>query len=168
MDGSSTQDAEGIGIVLQSPKGDCLEYVVRLQFQTTNNEVEYEALLQGLELAKLLGADSILVQGDSLLVIGQVNGTCKAKEEQIKRYLRKLKQCIKGFKMAQFQQILKEENMEADVLAKAASADEFVGDQIKVQYIPSIDVSGVHQIDGEANWTTPIMSYLKDGYLPEK
>jgi len=58
--------------------------------------------------------------------------------------------------------------MEADVLAKAASANEFVGDQIKVQYIPSIDVSRVHQIDGEANWTTPIMSYLKDGYLPEK
>ena len=45
MDGSSTQHAEGIGIVLQSPKGDCLMYVVRLQFQTTNNEVEYEALL---------------------------------------------------------------------------------------------------------------------------
>ena len=41
--------------------------------------------------------------------------------------------------------------MEADVLAKAASVDVFVGDQIKVQYIPSIDVSRVHQIDGEAN-----------------
>ena len=45
VDGSSTQHAGGIGIVLQSPKGDCLEYAVQLQFQTTNNEAEYEAFL---------------------------------------------------------------------------------------------------------------------------
>ena len=57
--------------------------------------------------------------------------------------------------------------MEADILAKVASTDELVGGQIKVQYIPSIDVPEVHHIDGVANWTTPIMSYLKDGLLPE-
>ena len=70
MDGSSTQHVEGIGIVLRSPKGDHLEYAVRLQFQTTSNEAEYEVLLQGLELAKSLRVDSILVQGDSQLIIG--------------------------------------------------------------------------------------------------
>ena len=47
-----------------------MDYVVHLQFQTTNNEVEYEALLQGLELAKYFGADSVVIQGDSQLVIG--------------------------------------------------------------------------------------------------
>ena len=47
MDGSSTQHAGGIGVVLQSPKGDKLKHKVRLQYQTTNNEVEYEALLKG-------------------------------------------------------------------------------------------------------------------------
>ena len=45
VDGSSTQHAEVIGIVLQLLEGDQLEYVVCLQFQTTNNEGEYEALL---------------------------------------------------------------------------------------------------------------------------
>jgi len=55
--------------------------------------------------------------------------------------------------------------MEANILAKKASADELVNDQIKVQYTPSIDVLEVHQIDGESNWTTPIMSNLKDGLL---
>ena len=69
-----------------------MEYVVRLQFQTINNEEKYEALLQGLELAKSLGADSIIVQGDLQLVIDQVNGTCEVKEEQMKRYLDKVKQ----------------------------------------------------------------------------
>ena len=45
VNGSSTQHASGFGIVLQSLEGDRLEYAVCLQFQTTNNEAEYEALL---------------------------------------------------------------------------------------------------------------------------
>ena len=65
VDGSSTQYAGGIGVILKSPEGDKLKYAARLQYQTTNNEIEYEALLQGLELAKSLGAGSIVVQGDS-------------------------------------------------------------------------------------------------------
>ena len=52
-------------MVLQSPEGDKLKHKVRLQYQTTNNEVEYEALLKGLELAKSVEAKSILVLGDS-------------------------------------------------------------------------------------------------------
>ena len=65
VDGSSTSYAGGIGVVLQSPEGDKLKYKARLQYQTTNNEVEYEALLKGLELAKSVEADLILVLGDS-------------------------------------------------------------------------------------------------------
>ena len=65
VDGLSTQYVGGIGVVLQSPEGDKLRYKVRLQYQTTNNEVEYEALLKGLELAKSVEAKSILILGDS-------------------------------------------------------------------------------------------------------
>ena len=57
--------------------------------------------------------------------------------------------------------------MEADVIAKAAPADEMVGDQVRVQYILSIDSPEVNQIDVVANWTTPIISYLKDRLLHE-
>ena len=69
VDGSSTQHAGGIGVVLLSPEGDKLKHKIRLQYQTTNNEVEYEALLKGLELAKSIEAESILVLGDFQLVI---------------------------------------------------------------------------------------------------
>ena len=62
MDGSSTLSAEGIKVVLKSPEGDKLKYAARLQYQTTNNKVEYEALLKGLELAKSLEAESIVIQ----------------------------------------------------------------------------------------------------------
>ena len=52
VDGLSTQQVGGIGVVLQSPEGDKMKHKVRLQYQTTNNKVEYEALFKGLELAR--------------------------------------------------------------------------------------------------------------------
>jgi len=57
--------------------------------------------------------------------------------------------------------------MEANSLARVASADDIMNEQIKVLYIPSIDVPEVQQINREANWITPIASYLKNGQLPE-
>ena len=122
VDGLSTQHAGGIGVVLQSPEGDQLTYKVCLQYQTTNNEVKYEALLKGLELAKSIEAESILILGDSQLVMGQVNGTCKAKEERMKKYLEKVLQLMKKFKETNFIQIPREENVGADALPKEASA----------------------------------------------
>ena len=64
VDGSSMLYAVGIGVILKSPKGDKLKYVARLQYQNTNNEAKYEALLKGLKLAKSLGAESVIVHGD--------------------------------------------------------------------------------------------------------
>ena len=122
VDGSSTLHVEGIGIVLKSPEADTLKRKVRLHYPTTNNEAEYEAFLKGLELAKSLGAESVLVQGDLQLVISQVNGMYEAKEERMKKYLNKVRCLIKKFSEAHFVQILI--NMEVDTLAKEASVSE--------------------------------------------
>nr|XP_023901973.1 uncharacterized protein LOC112013826 [Quercus suber] len=167
VDGSSTLYAGGIRVVLQSLEGDKLNYKVRLQYQTTNNEVEYEALLKGLELAKSVEAGSVLVLGDSQLVIGQVNGTCEVKEDKMKRYLKKVLRLVKKFKEANFVQIPREENIEADTLAKEASANEAMDKIDEIQYMPSIDLPEILQIEGEENWMTLIVSYLKDGRLPK-
>ena len=43
-DGSSNRQAGGAGVILLSPEGDVVECMVCLDFPTTNNEVEYEAL----------------------------------------------------------------------------------------------------------------------------
>ena len=102
--------------------------------------MEYEALLKGLELAKSVEADSILILGDSQLVIGQVSGICEAKEDKMKKYLKKVVRLVKKFKKADFIQIPREENMEADILAKEASASETVDELDAVQYMPSIDL----------------------------
>ena len=145
--------------MLQSPEGDKMTYKVRLQYQATNNEVEYETLLKGLELAKSIETESILILGDSQLVMGQVNGTCKAKEERMKQYLEKVLQLVKKFKETNLVQIPKEENMEADVLAKEASANQPMDEFDEVQYLPSIDIPEVLQVQNEGSWMAPIVSY---------
>ena len=61
----STIYARGIRVVLKALEEDKFKYTTRLQYQTTNNEVKYKALLKGLELAKSLEVESIVVQGDS-------------------------------------------------------------------------------------------------------
>ena len=150
-------------MVLQYPEGDKLKHKVRLQYQATNNEVEYEAFLKGLELAKSVEAKSILVLGDSQLIMGQVNGMYEVKEERMRKYLSRVMRFVKRFEKTDFVQIPREENVEADTIAKEASANESMDESDEVQYMPSIDVSEVQQVDSRGNWMTPIISYLKDG-----
>ena len=109
----------------------------------------------------------LLVLGDSQLVIGQVNGTCEAKEDRMKRYLKKVVHFMKKFKEADFVQIPREENVEADTLVKEGSMNEAMNEFDEIQYMLSIDLPEMLQIEGEENWMTPIVSYLKDGRLPD-
>ena len=134
-----------IGVILKSLEGDKLRYATRLQYQTTNNEIEYEALLKGLELAKSLGAELVIIQGDFQLVINQVNGTCETKEGRIKKYLTKVRQLVKKFKEVSSVQLPWEENIEANSLAQATSVGEAIDEFDKVQYMPSIDLPEVQQ-----------------------
>ena len=73
VDGASRQSRVDIGLQLTSPTGERIEQAVRLGFSASNNESEYEAMLTGLELALVVGANNLLIRSDSQLVIGQVN-----------------------------------------------------------------------------------------------
>ena len=64
-DGSSNQRVRGAGVVIQTPEGDKIECMIRLDFPTTNNEAEYEALVAGLDLAKAAGAENMIMHCDS-------------------------------------------------------------------------------------------------------
>ena len=85
----------------------------------------------------------------------------------MKKYLNKVKQLVKKFKEASFVQLPREENLEADALAKIALVGGDMDECDKVQYMPSIDLPEVQQIEGEENWMTSIVIYLKDGRFPE-
>ena len=77
----------GPGLVLQSPEGFIMEYALKLDFPTTNNKAEYEALIAGISLANSLRVKNIKICGDSRLIVSQVNGDYEAKEETMKEYL---------------------------------------------------------------------------------
>ena len=62
-----------------------------------NNEAEYEALLTGLSLAKVLGARNLIVQADSQLIIGQVKGDYEAKKEMMQKYLKIIQRLSQHF-----------------------------------------------------------------------
>ena len=64
-DGSSNRQVGGASVILLSPEGDVVECMVHLNFPTTNNEVEYKALVAGLDFAKAAGATSVVIYYDS-------------------------------------------------------------------------------------------------------
>ena len=87
----------GVGVILFSPEKDVPKYGVQLQFPVTNNEVEYEAVLMGLRVAKALGVRNLKLNSDSKLVTGQMNNEYEAKEDRMKRYLALTNQLISNF-----------------------------------------------------------------------
>jgi ribonuclease HI len=86
FDGSKMRRGLGAGIVLISPKGDKLDYVLLIHFTTLNNIVEYEALIHGLKMAKEIGIWRILCFGDSDLMVHQVSGDWDAKDANMASY----------------------------------------------------------------------------------
>jgi hypothetical protein len=70
FDGSTRLQGAGAGVVLISPHGDKLKYVLRMSFlQASNNKAEYEALLHGMKMAKACGAACLKIFEDSNLVV---------------------------------------------------------------------------------------------------
>ena len=72
FDGSACDDGQGIGAVLISPCGTIFEFSNRLEEERTNNQVEYEVLLFGLEFLQSMSVKHVETFGDSLLVVQQV------------------------------------------------------------------------------------------------
>ena len=79
------QDQEK-GLELSSSKGHTFSFSFRLEFEATNNIVEYEALLLGLEIAKDVGIKMLSIKGDSDSVVSQVRSRFACKCESLRRY----------------------------------------------------------------------------------
>ena len=75
MDGVANQKGSGVGLVLISPEKLIVEKSLRLDFSTTNNEAEYEVLLEGMFMVQRMGEKSATMFSDSRLVVGQVKAS---------------------------------------------------------------------------------------------
>ena len=93
-DGSSNRHAGGAGVAIQTPEGDKIESIIRLDFPTTNNEVKYEALVAGLDLTKATGAENMIVHCDSQVITSQINDDYECRNERMKKYLEEVKNQI--------------------------------------------------------------------------
>jgi hypothetical protein len=78
FDGSVYIKGQGAGCMIISPSGMYIDLSIRLEFACTNNQLEYESLLHGLEYLRDVGARDIDVFGDSNLIMQQIRGIVNA------------------------------------------------------------------------------------------
>ncbi|XP_021760184.1 uncharacterized protein LOC110725012 [Chenopodium quinoa] len=168
FDGSATATGCGAGVIFQSPEGNKFEYALRFQYQASNNEVEYEALLAGLIMCKVAEAKKVDVSSESLLVVGQVNGDFEAREPAMMKYLKIVKEEAKGLDHFTLQQAPRSSNHQADSLSKLASSASCDTPRLvlwEVKERRSIDAEPIQIIDKSSTWMDEIISYLRDGLL---
>ncbi|KAK1642268.1 hypothetical protein QYE76_060073 [Lolium multiflorum] len=110
----------GAGIVITSPKGDRLDYVLHIHFAASNNVAEYEALIHGLKLAKEIGVRRILRFGGSDLVIQQASGDWDAKDANMASYRFHVQQ-LGFFDGCELHHVPRANNEAADALSKIGS-----------------------------------------------
>jgi ribonuclease HI len=167
IDGSSTKEMSGAGVVLVSPEKDKFEYALQLRFRATNNEAEYEALLAGLKLSKSMGIKALTVKSDSQLIVGQVKGEYGAKEDRMKKYLTVVKDLLTHFQKVELLQIPREDNVAADRLARLASSGIDIDGFMEIQRRPSTEEEEtVNSITTVTTWMSPLIRYLREGTLP--
>ena len=83
VDDAANQRGSGVGLVLISLERITIEKLLRLDFSATNNEAEYEALLEGMSMVQKLGGKAVNMFSDLRLVVGQVNGELEARDERM-------------------------------------------------------------------------------------
>ena len=96
VDGAANAHESGAGLILTSPDGIDVEYVLRFRLQASNNEVKYEVVIAGLNLAHSMEADQLEVCNDSQLVVKQIEDDCEAKGEKMIRISKRYASCSKN------------------------------------------------------------------------
>jgi probable phosphoglycerate mutase len=86
----------------------------------TNNEAEYEALIEGLKAVSEWKPDRLEIFLDSKLVVEQVNGRWKVKEPHLQPLQTRAKELLAGFPEVEIKHVERERNKGADALANRA------------------------------------------------
>ncbi|GJY35645.1 reverse transcriptase domain-containing protein [Tanacetum coccineum] len=117
-----------------------------------------------------MGIQNLQANVDSRLVANQVNGTYVAKENDMIRYLEKVKMLTGSFKVFSIKQVPRSENKKADALSKIASTSfadlskQVLVAELKEKSINTVEVLAVVEEEGDT-WMIPIFKYLSDGTL---
>lgn len=122
VDGASSGNPgdASIGVVIQDKRHIYQETISQYIGQATNNVAEYRALLMALKRAKDLGGEKFSVKSDSELLVKQIKGVYKVKNDALKELNSQAQAFIKNFKFFSIEHVRREYNKEADKLAKQA------------------------------------------------
>ena len=112
----------GAGVLLVASSREHLKYVVQMHFareEATNNTAEYEGLLAGLKIVAELGIKKLIIQGDSQLVMRQVNKDYQS--PLMEAYLKEVRRLEEHFDGLQTEHVHRAENNIVDHLSKCAA-----------------------------------------------
>ncbi|XP_074346683.1 uncharacterized protein LOC141685487 [Apium graveolens] len=121
IDGAVNNNGAGARVVLVTPEGHRLMSAIHFKFYVTNNDAEYEALINSLKIALEVGVVNLIARSDSELVVNQVNGGFQAQRPRTKLYMRCMQRLLEKFGSARLEGVPREENSNADALAKMGS-----------------------------------------------
>lgn len=107
----------GAGAFIEGPQGEIS--LRRYLGRKTNNQAEYLALILGLEKIRDLGVKSVEIRADSELMIKQLRGEYRVKNEGILPLFKQAQQLVKDIKV-HFKHVPREQNKVADILANEA------------------------------------------------
>jgi ribonuclease HI len=86
FDGASSRESVGVGVVFISPNQKTISLSYNLEFETTNNVEEYEALFLGLRAAKDMNIEELAMFGDVELIVHQVKNMYQDKHPRLRTY----------------------------------------------------------------------------------
>ena len=137
FDDAHSKFGKGAGVVITSSKGKIFNFAYRLEFEATNNVVEYEAHSLGLETTKDMGIKMLSISDDSDLIILQVKNEFACKCKRLKKYRNAIWDTMEHFDALNLTSIHRDENSLADKLAVAAStlqpSEELLNDDGKLE-----------------------------------
>ena len=173
VDGASRSSGSRVGLLLQSTTGEQLEQAIRLGFPASNNEVEYEAILSGLDLALALSVSKLRIYSDSQLVVRHVQEEYGAKDERMTQYLTKVRDTLQRLTEWSIEKIPRTDNIRVDALARIAASlptKDAILLPIYVQTDPFFtEASTCNTIEesqeDDRKWTKVIAGYLRTGSL---
>nr|GEW84210.1 reverse transcriptase domain-containing protein [Tanacetum cinerariifolium] len=154
-DGSSCVDGFGAGLIRTNPEGIEFTYALRFQFAASNNEAEYEALIASLRISAQMGVKNVHVSVDSKLVANQVLGTYVAKEDNMVKYLDKVKCLVKGFTNFLISQVL------VEVLKDKSIKEKEEGGKKAPHQSPTVRVDGGNSLQAVVPYAVVKMCKVK-------
>jgi len=121
VDGSSNKKGSEAGIVLEGPGSFQLEMALKFEFKTSNNQVEYEALIAGLIMARDMGAENVICKSDSELAIEHKKGEYQVKDPLLLRYYHKVLNIMQSFSNTEIKHMPREQNSRTNSFSKLES-----------------------------------------------